>query len=257
MDQIVAAFPGQGKRFYFSAQSAKAAGSYQSLWTTPGFPGPSSTPATGTGAVPVNADGRVRFTNPAGGLFSHLALFRVSAVQAGSIVFYDRLWHNSGLSGTVTTAQTVNSLAITRPDATGEDVELWLEVYTPTGTTAVTVTVSYTNSSGTSGRTGTAALIASPVAGQMIPVVLQAGDTGVASVQSLTLSATTGTAGNFGLTLVRRITTLGVTANTEQDVDVFGLGMPRIYDNACLAFMGLSTTTSVGPILGGLSVIQG
>lgn len=257
MDAIVAAMPGQGKRFYLASQAAKAAGSYQSLWTTPGSPGPSATPATGTGAIPVNADGRVRFTNPAGGLTSYLALFRISAVQSGSIVLYDRLWHNSGLSGTLITSQTINSVALTRPDAVGTDVELWLEVYTATGSTAATVTVTYTNSSGTAGRTGTAALIATPVAGQMFPVVLQAGDTGVASVQSAQNSISTGTAGNYGFTLMRRITTVGALGNTEQDVDIFGLGMPVIYDSACLALMGLASTTAVGPMLGGLSIIQG
>jgi hypothetical protein len=40
---------------------------------------------------------------------------------------------------------------------------------------------------------------------QIMP--LQAGDRGVKSVESLTLSASTGTAGNFGLTLFRPIMT--------------------------------------------------
>jgi hypothetical protein len=40
----------------------------------------------------------------------------------------------------------------------------------------------------------------SPLAAQMIPVPLAVGDTGVRSVVSVQLSASSGTAGNFGLT---------------------------------------------------------
>jgi hypothetical protein len=42
----------------------------------------------------------------------------------------------------------VNSTAITRPDANGDDTELWVEIYTTVGTTARTLTITYTKPGG-------------------------------------------------------------------------------------------------------------
>ena len=268
MDGIVAGMSGppQRKAFHFPTFTAKAGGSYQGAYPLAGFPGASATqpPPVGTpgtvgqgGAVPLNADSRVRFTNPTSPALTYLARMAAVLAQPGSITLFDRLWHNSGLSGTLTSAQNVNSMALTRPDALGADTELWLQVYTPTGVTQVTATASYTNDQGVAGRTATAILISSPIAGQMIPFTLQSGDYGVRSVQTVTLSATTGTAGNWGLVILRRITTLVTAANGASERDVFDLGMPQIHDSACLDFVVVGSSSTMGPVSGDLELIQG
>jgi len=164
-----------------------------------------------------------------------------AASMNGVLMLYDRLVQTGGLSGTVTTAQTVNSVALPSRGGGGDQVECWLEVHTAVGTTSVTATVTYTNEAGTSGRTGTTAIGAGSQAAGMsfMPIKLQAGDKGVRSVQSVQLSATTGTAGNFGVTLRKRICDLTVFPSRweAKDLDWLGLGLPPIDQDACIEIM--------------------
>lgn len=67
------------------------------------------------------------------------------------------------------------------------------EVTTATGSANnVTVTVTYTNQDGTAGRTGTFAVPKSSIIGTRIPLVLQAGDLGVRSIQNLSAAPSGG-----------------------------------------------------------------
>ena len=161
--------------------------------------------------------------------------------------------------GNVTTAQTVVSFpTLTRPGATGEGLEIWIECYTATGPTASNVTVQYTNSAGISGRnTVSTAHITSMPANRMYQVPLQSGDTGVRSIQSLTLSVSTGTAGSIGVTLMRRLSSISaVVPNVGQTMDFTQLGLPQIYDNSAISFIHQGTTASSGIIMGAFNVIQ-
>jgi hypothetical protein len=92
----------------------------------------------------------------------------------------------------------------------------------------------------------------------MFPFNFAAGDTGCRSVQSLTCSASSGTAGDVGITLLRRVATipLGV-ANITSKNNIFDLGKPVIYDNACIAIMVLCNATNTGLIQGQLAIAQG
>lgn len=258
LDGIIGAVS-QHKSFGKVSMTAKAAGTFQSLWTAAGLPTAGTAPATAAGvAVDDTVAGTFSFTNPTAPALTYLTKLSNTQQTPGTLILYDRLVHTGALSGTVTTAQTVNSAALTR-STTGDDVELFLEVYTATGATQVNVTVSYTNSAGTAGRTSVSVpFLASPVAGQMLPIPLQSGDLGVRSVQSVTLSATTGTAGAFGVTLVKRIAECPIpVASGGIVLDPFQLGMPQIEDNAALCFMMLCSTTSTGFVTGTLDLNQG
>lgn len=259
MDGLVSAIAAaQYYDTYEISMTSKAAGSFQSLWKAGGNPGAGGTPSTGSGDVPTNATaGAIPFSNPSGANTLYLARVEVSSSTVETVTLYDRLVETSGLSGIVTTAQTVNSTALTRYTG-GIGVGCWLEFYTATGSTAATATVSYTNQNGTSGQSGTAAIPATTVVGQMIPLTLAAGDYGVKSVQSVTLSISTGTAGNFGITLAYRIASFPLTlANTGVVFDYAGLGLPVIQSNACLAYKVLCSATNTGTILSGLTLAQG
>jgi hypothetical protein len=184
-------------------------------------------------------------------------VLELSKTTIGSFMLVDRLVHTSTLSGTVTTAQTVGSAALTRY-TTGDDVECWLEWYAATGATTTTASVSYTNQAGVAGRTGTATIPATTVAGQLVPVALQAGDSGVRSVQSVTLAASTLTAGNFGVTLLRRLGSAPVNvANGGQVLDWGATGLPEIVAEACLAWIVLCSATSTGVIFGSVKTAEG
>lgn len=235
------------------AATAFGAGSFHSLWKVAGYPSSGATPATGAGAVPLaTTPGAIYFSDR-----GRLDRVLFAGAQPGTLLVYDRLVHTSGLSGTVATPQTVNSTAITRPNNQGVDAELWLEWYTPTGSTPRTVTASYTNTAGTAGRTtATASIPASPVAGFMLPLGLQAssGDLGVQSVQTVTLSGSTGTAGDFGVTLMRRVAELALITS---DVPVEDVSRRRveIEGGAALSLVLLCSGTDTGLIVGSIGLV--
>lgn len=259
IDGLVAGLTAGEKVHFFKNTLTSTANVMMSFWSAIGNPGAGATPATGTGETCTSATpGALVWSNPTGGAFAYLAGFSAAVDDAStSVILYDRLVQTSGLSGTVATAQAVNTVALPRY-TDGIGVEIWLEWYTATGSTSRTVTVDYTNTANAAKTSPALTLPASVIAGRAYQIPLVAGDAGVKSVQNVTLSGTTGTAGNFGVTLVRKLTEVSCPAAWNTSVaDPFALGMPRIYDNACLAFATYSTSTSVGPIVGELTIAKG
>lgn len=242
------------RNYQKASVAAKAAGTYQSLWTAAGMPGAGSAPSSTAGVVPTSSTaGAIPFTNSN---VSYLQRLAAQGATVGTLILYDRLVHSDGLSGTVGTAQTVGTPSLTRA-TDGIGVEIYLEWYSATGGTAATVTASYTNTTPTSGRTTVSLTIqATPVAGQMQFLPLQAGDLGVTAVASVTLSGTTGTAGNFGITLVKRIAEVPITLANVGNVYDQIVG-PIVEDSSCLALMVLCSTTSTGLQSGSLRIAQG
>ena len=259
MDGLVSAIAGRPIiPIQKASATAKAAGSFHSLWATAGFPAAGAAAGSVNGAVCTKSTtGALQFADAGGGETLYIGQLGMQGAIVGTILIYDRLWHNSALSGTVTTAQTFTMPSLTR-HTDGVGVECFAEWYTATGSTAVTATLSYTNTTDTAGRSGTAAFIATPVVGQMIPFQLAAGDLGIKSIQSVTLSATTGTAGNFGLTLMKRKASIPITtANIGMVLDAIALGMPPLEANACVAFMVQTSTTNTGYMNGTTCIIAG
>lgn len=220
---------------------------------TAGVPGAAVAPTPGlSGAALTAYSGQIPI--PAASGNTHLARFSgVSGAQAGVLLLCDRLWHNSGFTITSTGAQTVNSVAWPARDAdgttNGRNVILGVEISTATGSGTPTITVSYTNSDNTSGRTGTntVATVASSAIGTFYPIGLQAGDVGVRSVQTLTLSATW-TSGTMHLVAYRVLASLELPgAGLPNAVDALTSGLPRLYDTTVpfLIFIP-QTTTSTG-----------
>lgn len=259
MDGLVAAIAsGQYVDTEASSMTSKGQGLFQSLWKAGGRPGGGASPSSTAGIVPTSSTaGAIPFTNPGGSNTLYMARLEVSSSTAESLIVYDRLVTSDGLSGTVTTSQTIGTPALTRYTS-GVGVGLWIEWYTATGGTGTTATFSYTNQAGTSGQSTSVAFPATPVAGQMLPVPLAAGDSGVKAVASCTLTGSTGTAGSFGVTLAARLTTVPLAvASIGQLYDYAGLGLPVIQANACLAYITLCTSTNTGTIISGLTLAQG
>jgi hypothetical protein len=209
-----------------------------------------------TGRNPTRSTlGALGQSNPTSGKQLFLLGMEHIGFQQGSFLLYDRLYEIGGLSGTVTTAQTV-SATLTRNtsgvDANGVGNEIWLEIYSPIGTTATTITASYTNQAGTSGRTTQAATFGGTnyrEETRLIKLALQDGDTGVQAVASVTLAVSTGTAGNFGVTIAKPISRgylEGQGCATIRDF-IGGLpSVPAIDTDACLAlayYYGSTTPT--------------
>lgn len=225
------------------------AGRWSSLWTMEGIP--SHGVAPGAWANPTNTTaGSLMQTDPGGGRAKWLASYMLTNYGSGGILMiYDRLGHCSGLSGTSTAVQNINGgspATITRY-TTGERNHLFVEIYTAIGITATTITASYTNESGTLHTTQpiTIGSGGEDEAQRILQMSLAQGDYGVRDVTSVTLAATTGTVGDFGVTIARPLMAIGIGTNGSPTITSFVEGpIAKILAGACLAVKVLPMTAT-------------
>lgn len=272
-DQLIDGLGNNSSRIVLDKASiaSQAAGTYVSLWRATGQPGQGAIPAAAavcnnalTGAI-----GFAQQTAPATSYGAYLEM--ATGNSAMTVEIHDRLMHMGGLNGTIATAQTVgvsllgetaSNMVERIGDANYSDVQWWLEWYSPTGSTAVQITVSVVYDDGTSGNLTTIALAATRPASLMIPLngFMPAAAAGkfIRAVTSVTLSATTGTAGSFGVTATRPRMTIGCPiANFKFVADWAALGLPEIYNSSCLFPIVITSTTTSGTVRGGGKIAHG
>lgn len=245
------------------AATAPVAGRGCSLWTYDGMPASGAVPTTA--AIPTRTtNGAIPFAAPGGGRDKHLISASVTPLTAGVYLLYDRLMHRGGLNATLTTAQTVQGThpgtpQITR-NADGAGNIAWYEIYTIIGTTGATLTMNYTDQDG-NGASSTINIGATGfrevTRAQRIP--LAAGDSGIRSIQSVQLSASTATAGDFGITLAQPLAWLpvGVAGTMGWRDYTTGLpGIPTIHPDACLAMMFIPAAATAPEVWGCLGTVE-
>lgn len=265
-DQLIDAMGNNSSRLVIDKASLAnaAAGQFFSLWQATGVPGAGATPTTA--AVPTSATtGAFGFTNQTAPATSYLAWLAVQCGNSASnLEIHDRLAHMGGLSGTVTTSQGALSLVTNSPgaarlgDSNYSDVRWWLEVYTALGATGVNATVAVEYNDGTTGNLAAIALGATPRAGRMYPLVSAVAGKFIRAVTGVTLSATTGTAGNFGITATRPRTSVSMPLlNKTETFDWAQLGLPNIPNDSCLMMLMLCGTTSTGIVRGQGKIAHG
>lgn len=261
MDALLSALPAAEYDIYKGNATSEGAGTWHSMWKVAGSPAAGATPpafGSGSGYVPTRATtGALGQANPAGNRY--LANVNLSASVVGSLIIYDRLWACSGFGTVVTTAQNVvtgGTLPAGRTPVGASDVELWLEVYTAPGATGATWTITAPDGGGTSRAYTYAHPANAESVGQMMPVVPPAAAAaGVNIPTSFQASVSSGTAGDIGITLMRRLAVIPFPlANIGQALDALAIGLPEVYDDACLAFMVQCSTTSTGVYLGSISL---
>lgn len=265
-DQIINALTsGKGQLILlYKASITSVAAFWYRLWNATGFPsaGVDPTPAL-QGYAPTKATvGAIPFNNPISPATLHMLSFGAGGPTLGSLILYDRLWHVGGISLTSIVSQAFTGVLAPTRHTGGIGNLLALEITTATtGTSAVTITVTYTNTLDQTGRTAT---FTTPAATQPVNRVhlfnLQAGDVGVKSVQSIILSATM-TAGVANLIMFNSAEVVIVPwfANmfTERDLVLQMTNLPRVLDDACLALMVMPSATSTGIIYGRLQLAEG
>ena len=248
----------------------EAAGVLHSLFYSSGSPGAAVAPSPGLGGAALTSyPGQIPFQNPTAGLETNLMRLSGSATQPGKLILADRLWHNSAINITTTTAQTVNSVAWPArcppasgrtPDAFGRGIMIGLEASAAVGNVGAiaNTTIGYTNSDGVAGRVGTmASWPATPVAGTFVPFQLQAGDIGVRSDQSLTLG-TSFVSGTVHLVAYRKIAELPMPqANVGYAIDIITSGNPLFYDSSVLCLLWHAAGTGAVTFNGGVTFTQG
>lgn len=233
-----------------------------------GIPGPAVAPTSGVaGAALTSYPGQIPFTNPTGGNTTYLARFAVSMLaggtQTGIIVLADRLWHNSGLSVTSTTTQTVNSVAFPARDQNGSSdgvaVLLGVEVSSATGGNTPSIDVTYTNSANVSGRVATLSITMTggSQAGTFFPFVLQGEDNGVRSIQSFKLNSSW-VSGAIHLVAYRILASLSMEAAcVGAEVNPLTSGLPVLYNDTVPFIYGIPSSTLGMGVLGTMTVSQG
>jgi hypothetical protein len=264
VDGIIAGF--QQTRIIGKALPAGSAGELYSTFFLGGQPPAAAAPTPGiSGAAVTSYIGQIPFNNPPAGQNSYLARFAASTTATnalGNLILCDRLWHNSGITINSGSAQTINSVAFPARDnngtTNGDGVLMALEFSSAGGAGTPTITISYTNSAGTSGRTATNLMpsATTPAIGRLFPMKLEGQDKGVQSIQTLTFSGTGWASGTAHLIAYRMLQTIQVSIfNTGTDNSPLTTGMVRLYDNT-VPFL-LSQVNQGGGMNGCMVVTQG
>lgn len=213
--------------------------------------------STTAGVVPDDTTAGMPLVNTfGGGANGHVINVEYSSVVASRIMLYDLLFKAGAYAFTgATTALTGQPSYAGRVPA-GTDftnTEIWIEVSTAFVTgTAWQVQVTYTNQSGTTGRTSIilpAAAAAALPQGRMYQIALQAGDTGVQKIESVivTNGGTAMTAGAFNVLVIRPLWTGRVPlANFSDMHDYLRVGMPRVFDTSALQICINPDSTATG-----------
>lgn len=180
-----------------------------------------------------------------GGATGYLARVEFGSSVACRLQLFDRLFLAGPYAfnaNTTLAAQPSYSARIPGADYTG--TELWIEFVTAsTGTQSVAVT--YTNQSGTAGRTtGTVVTVAGTI-GRCFQLPLQAGDSGIQKVESVVGSVAS--VGTFNVMVLRPLWSGRVKVINDGDTkDIIATGMPQVYDTSALYQLICADSTSSG-----------
>lgn len=229
----------------------------------PGTPGLNGRVTDGT----LTADnGCIKIKNPSVGANFLTELQMASSVNHTHL-FFDVLWVNSGIAVTTTTAQAIvtPTLPARDSDGTTNGEGCMIAMLTTTANTNAAAiansTVSYTNSKGVSGRTATLTALqgsqipVSPAIGTIVWFNLAAGDTGVRSIESITLG-TSLAAGAVSLMIARDIATIGTTIANVSAQKILGSPGIRLYNGTCMLHCILASATTATFFSGELTIME-
>jgi hypothetical protein len=262
-------------RFRFNKSLTTAVSAhYQDTWTKTGFPVAGTFDITTVGGVTFsgNSNFSIYAPNPITGT-SYFSKMCFGSTVSHGILICDRIWScgvvSAGTAFSVTdiNPQTVNSVTWPARDdngsTNGEGIYIGVQPLTVLGAFAGTgdITLTYTNSAGTAGRTATLSRVIQPslAINMLIPFGLQEGDLGVRSVQSIQLSQSL-LSGTIGLVAFRPITfcaAVDLDNIVQKNYDGIAVGMPTIPSNAVLFLLPFCTTTTSVNISGYYDIAQG
>jgi len=268
-DDIINELTVNGKKdeyhFYKAGSAPEAAGVWHSFWKATGSPGAGANAAATPGTV-YDSDPT---TPVAGSMYfpdrstdqRYLLSFGAVATQNCTLLLYDRL---VGVNVTLASAsQTLNTSALTRYTGTDATLnEAWLEMTTASTAAGANIGLSsYTAADGTSGIAAPN-LAALPAAAfnvdAMVQLPMNAAEQGIRAAATLAVG-TTATAGVANFLIIRPLARIGLLANVWNEVSFLDdvLGLPRIYDNACLGLAMLASGTTATNVWGNITCAYG
>ena len=253
-----------------SGTASDATGYWYSYWKDTGFPGAWSPGTPGingrvTDGTTAADAGSLPIWTPTGNLFVSKASINSSVLH--SFWVFDVLWVNTGLSVTTTTAQNITFPTLPARDFTGTAngegcmVGLVTTTANTNGSAISNSTINYTNSDGTSGRTGTLVNVAgenipaTPVIGTTVWFSLAAGDNGVRSVESITLGTSLG-GGAVSLIVARPIVQISPTLANVAATNEYDSPGVRIFNGSTLLLFAKTSATTATTVNGSLVITE-
>jgi hypothetical protein len=260
VDQLVAAAR-QRIPFVKTAARTTVAASWFTTFDLAGQPGAGTLAVgnTANGLVPTDATAGFPLVNTFGGSATgYVGVIDFSNSVACRMTLYDRLFHAGAYAfNAATTLASIPSYSGRVPSGTDfTNTEIWIETVTAfTGN--LSVAIGYTNQSGTAGRsTGTFATGTALTVGRMMQIPLQAGDTGVQVINSVTASVAT--VGTFNVLVIRPLWSGRVRSANDGDLHGWDkVGLPPIYDTSALQVMISADSTSSGTPEMSIQILNG
>lgn len=264
------AYTGYPVSFMKTGTASDAAGYWYCTSKDAGFPGAWAVGTPGvngrnTDGTTSTDNGCIPIKNPSTGA-NYLTELQMTSSTPHVHLFFDILWVNSGLTVTTTTAQTITmGSALPARDingtTNGEGCMIGL-LFTAAATNAAVIqnsTVSYTNSGGTAGRTATLTALAggyipaTPTVGTIVWFSLHAGDTGVRSIENITLNTSLVT-GSVSLLIARDVASIGPTVANIPATRTLSAPGVRLYNSTCMLHCILASATTATFFNGELTV---
>jgi hypothetical protein len=241
--------------------TSKDAG-YPGAWA-PGAPGLNGRVTDGTTAADY---GCIPIPNAATGA-NYLTALEMAASINHTNDFFDCLWVNSGLVVTTTTIQAITTPTLPARDINGTTngegctIAMLVTAVSTNAAANAGITVTYTNSKGVGSRVANLSAIAgsqlpaTAVVGTIIWFQLAAGDTGVQSIQGVTLTTTLLT-GSISLMICRDISTIGTAVVNVSTPKLIGSPGIRLYNGSCLLHNILCSAATATFFSGSLAVME-
>lgn len=252
------------RTIYKTGTASEGTAYWYGYWKDGGLPGawaPNTPGLSGraTNGMAAADSGCLELWTPTGALYLEQA--QVSVTATCFPMLFDVLWVNSGIVVTTTTAQTINSVTLPARDdngtVNGEGCLIGL-IWVAASTNAAAITnstVSYTNSGGTGSRTATLIAVAgdqippTPVIGTVVWYQLQAGDTGVQSIQSITLGTSLVT-GTVSLIIARPLAGWATSTVNIGFTNVYPTPGVRLWNSTCGLMFHKSASSSANTLHG-------
>jgi hypothetical protein len=266
----------KGQKLLFNKvmASVSVANVPHTIWTATGIPSAGAYGSVGraNGRVCYGAQnagftaGAFRYQNATGGTTQHIISLggcSITASATGSLLLVDRisdcLLAHAEATGAVTGVTATSRLnATTTP---GDGCQIWCEVQSAFSAGSNTIAFGYTDQLGNASHTTPGMVtVASAIVGRSVNTnlwqALQAGDTGVRSIENVTLTSGSAT-GQYAVALVKPIGSIpmpAVAQYVERDFVVELPNLERIPDDACLQLIYIPTAAVTATIIGEIRI---
>ena len=271
LDGIANALGNNSSRFVLNKAliTSQIQGSLCSMWRATGQPAQAAAPTVA--AVPTKATlGAMDFINQTVPATSYLAWAAVyNSNTGGGMEIHDRVAHLGGLNFNIITSQVTTGLDLStiglgvdrRGAADFGDLQWFLEVYAAGGATASNATINVTYNDATTGDLNLLAVGGTVAAGRfidLIPLIPTASQgKRIRGINSVILSAATGSVGNFGFTCTRQRTGIPFGNSPQPSVLTWKDGFPEVPNDSCLMFVVVCSNVNSGTLRGQGKIVHG